>query len=111
LIFFTLMIFLCCYLLKYLVLPPSMPSCRSWESLGVDNPHFFSSKFFSPFFVSFHFILFSSHVFCSYVLIFFCFWFVTQGLLWIVLETNVNPLKIFSTILYLCLHVNVLDHF
>ncbi len=77
LIFFTLRLFLCCYLLKDLALPPSIPSCRSWESLGVDNPRLFSNKFFFPFlcFFSFYFFFFSSLLFICFDC--FCFWFVT----------------------------------
>jgi hypothetical protein len=31
------LLLVCCYLLKILVLPPGIFSCRNWEWLGVDN--------------------------------------------------------------------------
>jgi hypothetical protein len=35
-----LLLFACCYLLKNLVLPPCIPSCKNWEWLGVKNRKF-----------------------------------------------------------------------
>ncbi len=56
--FFTLLLLLCCYSLKDLVLPPCIPSYKSWKSLRVNNLHFFNKFFFFP------------HVYCSYVFIY-----------------------------------------
>jgi hypothetical protein len=36
-VLFALLLFVCCYLLKNLVLPPCIPPCRNWEWLGVKN--------------------------------------------------------------------------
>jgi hypothetical protein len=112
-IFFTLLLLVCCYSLKNIVLPPYIPSCKSWEWLRIDN---WPLVCFS--------LCFLSHVFCSFVLIFFCFGFVVHGLLWVVFETNINPciFYLFCSIIfllaskyfiifYLCLLVNVLNHF
>ncbi len=73
-LFFTLLLLVCCYSLKNLVLPPCIPSCKSWEWSKVDSRPlvFFLIRFFFPF-VFFHFFCFLSHVFYSFVLIFFVF--------------------------------------
>jgi hypothetical protein len=47
---FVLLLFLCCYSLKDFVLPPCIPSCKSWESLRIGNLRFFLAIFF-PFFI------------------------------------------------------------
>jgi hypothetical protein len=55
----VLLLFLCYYLLKDLVLPPCIPSCKSWESLRINNLHFFLvSSFFTFLFLNilFYFI-------------------------------------------------------
>jgi hypothetical protein len=49
--FFTLLLLLCCYSLKDLVLPPCIPSYKIWKSLKINNLHFFN-KFFFFFFSS-----------------------------------------------------------
>ncbi len=52
---FVLLLLVCCYLLKNLMLPPCIPSCRNWEWLGVKN-----QKFVSIFpFAHFHFYFFN----------------------------------------------------
>jgi hypothetical protein len=40
---FALLLLVCCYLLKNLIAPPCIPSCRNWEWLGIKNwkPIFF----------------------------------------------------------------------
>jgi hypothetical protein len=35
--FLFVLLLVCCYSLKNLVLPPCIPSCRNWKWLGVEN--------------------------------------------------------------------------
>lgn len=113
----------CCWCVvicwKILYYPPTFLIAgirNGWES-KIENLYFFN-KFFSLCLLSF--LLFSISCLLFFCFNYFCFCFVVQGLLQIVLETNINSYtfdnfiflltyKCFA-ISYLCLLVNILHH-
>jgi hypothetical protein len=76
--FFMLFLLVCCYLLKFFIVPPCIPFCKSWERLGVKNQKSIFSLSIFPFAYS-HLYIFLSHVFWVFFFV-FCFFFWAFGL-------------------------------
>jgi hypothetical protein len=75
---FALLSLVCCYLLKNLILPSYIPSCRSWEWSWVKNWKLvFFSKYFPLCLFPFYFL--KSHIFFSFVFFYKKNWLLVCG--------------------------------
>jgi hypothetical protein len=93
-----LLLFMCCYSLKDLILPQYIISCRSWESLRINNLRIHSSKFYFLILLFLYFILF--YLVCG------------VGLVMNYFGNNINPLKnIFDNFIYAYLSYSILSLF